>query len=39
LEKEKINDGKNCAFLCHEGVDPNSLHKILKFCHDLMAQS
>lgn len=37
---KKVNDGKNCAFLCHEGIGPNSMHKkCLKFCDDLMVQS
>ena len=37
---KKVNDGKNCAFLCHEGVGPNSIHKrCLKFCDDLLDQS
>ena len=37
---KKVNDGKNCAFLCHEGVGPYSMHKrCLKFCDDLLDQS
>ena len=37
---KKVNDGKNCAFLCHEGVGLNSMHKrCLKFCDDLLDQS
>ncbi|KAF2308040.1 hypothetical protein GH714_034673 [Hevea brasiliensis] len=37
---KKVNDGKNCAFLCHVGKDPNSLHKVaVKKSRDLMNQN
>ncbi|KAI3463665.1 hypothetical protein Pfo_020328, partial [Paulownia fortunei] len=34
---KKVNDGKNCSFMIHEGNSLNSSHKItVKYCHDLM---
>ncbi|KAI3447341.1 hypothetical protein Pfo_004006 [Paulownia fortunei] len=34
---KKVNDGKNCSFMIHEGNSLNSSHKIaVKHCHDLM---
>ncbi|XP_058003742.1 uncharacterized protein LOC110636288 [Hevea brasiliensis] len=37
---EKVNDRKNCAFLCQVGKDPNSLHKVtMKKSRDLMNQN
>ncbi|XP_025684783.1 uncharacterized protein [Arachis hypogaea] len=37
---KKVNNGVNCAFVCHEGSIPNSPHNLcVKSCDDLMAQS
>ncbi|XP_015948563.1 uncharacterized protein LOC107473499 [Arachis duranensis] len=37
---KKVNNGINCAFVCHEGSIPNSPHNLcVKSCDDLMAQS
>ncbi|KAG8367295.1 hypothetical protein BUALT_Bualt16G0057500 [Buddleja alternifolia] len=34
---KKVNDGKKCSFLIHEGSTPNSSHnKAVNQCHDLM---
>ncbi|XP_025670089.1 uncharacterized protein [Arachis hypogaea] len=37
---KKVNNGVNCAFVCHEGSIPNSPHNLcVKSCDDLMAHS
>ncbi|XP_015932200.1 uncharacterized protein LOC107458503 [Arachis duranensis] len=37
---KKVNNGVNCAFVCHEGSIPNSPHNLcVKSCVDLMAHS
>ncbi|XP_016168437.1 zinc finger MYM-type protein 1-like [Arachis ipaensis] len=37
---KKVNNGVNCAFVCHEGSIPNSPHNLcVKSYDDLMAQS
>ncbi|XP_057760849.1 uncharacterized protein LOC130981262 [Arachis stenosperma] len=37
---KKVNNGVNCAFVCHEGSIANSPHNLcVKSCDDLMAQS
>ncbi|XP_015940673.1 uncharacterized protein LOC107466196 [Arachis duranensis] len=37
---KKVNNGVNCAFVCHEGSIPDSPHNLcVKSCDDLMAQS
>ncbi|XP_016205365.1 zinc finger MYM-type protein 1-like [Arachis ipaensis] len=37
---KKVNNGVNCAFVCHEGSILNSPHNLcVKSCDDLMAQS
>ncbi|XP_025628739.1 uncharacterized protein [Arachis hypogaea] len=36
---KKVNNGVNCAFVCHEGSIPNSPHNLcVKSCDDLMTQ-
>ena len=37
---KKVNDGEKCAFLCHVGKDPNSMHKVaMKHMWDLANQA